>query len=719
MESVSAGYGDPDVSRSAPTDPGSAGDSDDPAEIDQLRRRLRDAQKELTDVFDRSALGLAMADFDGILTRVNPAFCAILGRTPAELVGTRLRAVAASRDRKLHPRMASFVAGSSGVRDSFDALFERPDGSVGSIRVHLSFRSGLELGSGIWIQLEDASERQAAVDEMLAADQRFSLAMHNAPIGMALVALDGTFMEVNDALCRMLGYKPAVLVHKTFQEITVPEDLQRDLGYIEQLLAGEISDYQMEKRYIRADGTTTWAQLHVSLVRDGLGVPQYFVSQIVDINATKRAVEEVKQARERFRLLAESASDVVWQVGLDGNINWVSPSVTSALGYEPAEILAMHAIDVVHFEDQRHAREVLNRVLRHGESQQCQVRMRTESGEPRWMAVQARPLFSEYGELTGAAWGMRDVTDEFAAREELARSEQLFRLAMDGAPLGMAVTGLHMRFFRVNSRLCELLGRDQQWLLEHSALEIFDLHEGAEALPECDELLAGATQHLERERRLRTANGDAVWVRHSISLLRDEHGMPLYYVSQFHDITKERDATQRLAEKARRDPLTGLLNRDSGLLAIDLALDMAHDSGSLVAVLFCDLDGFKEVNDSLGHQLGDQVLCAATTLLTQTVRSGDVVARLGGDEFVVVLGGLRNADGAHRVAQKIITALDGSHHVTHSVTVPPVSVGICVSTAGFEPTDLLRAADEALYEAKRAGGGQYCIRELNANDPAE
>ena len=129
-----------------------------------------------------------------------------------------------------------------------------------------------------------------------------------------------------------------------------------------------------------------------------------------------------------------------------------------------------------------------------------------------------------------------------------------------------------------------------------------------------------------------------VWVRHSISLLRDEHGMPLYYVSQFHDITKERDATQRLAEKARRDPLTGLLNRDSGLLAIDLALDMAHDSGSLVAVLFCDLDGFKEVNDSLGHQLGDQVLCAATTLLTQTVRYGDVVARLGGDEFVVVLG---------------------------------------------------------------------------------
>ena len=87
MESVSAGYGDPDVSRSAPTDPGSAGDSDDPAEIDQLRRRLRDAQKELTDVFDRSALGLAMADFDGILTRVNPAFCAILGRTPGRAGG--------------------------------------------------------------------------------------------------------------------------------------------------------------------------------------------------------------------------------------------------------------------------------------------------------------------------------------------------------------------------------------------------------------------------------------------------------------------------------------------------------------------------------------------------------------------------------------------------------------------------------------------------------
>ena len=97
--------------------------------------------------------------------------------------------------------------------------------------------------------------------------------------------------------------------------------------------------------------------------------------------------------------------------------------------------------------------------------------MRTTGDDFRWMAVQTRPLYSDGGEITGAAWGMRDVTDEVAAREAVEQSEQMFRLAMDGAPLGMAVIGLHLKFLRVNSRLCELVGRDQDWLMNIQQLK--------------------------------------------------------------------------------------------------------------------------------------------------------------------------------------------------------------------------------------------------------
>ena len=683
-------------------------------ERDEIAEQLLASQAELESMFERSALGLAAADFDGILTRVNPNFCAIVGRTPEELIGARLRCFAAPEDETLSRRMAAFVENPATARDTFDARLRRPDETPVWVTVHLSTRTGAGLGPGIWIQIEDATARQLAVDELIAADQRFSLAMHGAPIGMALVSLEGTFIDVNASFCRMLGYPHAVLVTKSFQEITDPAHLGQDLEGMRKLIAGEIDDYQTEKRYIRADGNFTWGELHVSLVHDGKGSPHYFVGQVIDVNATKSAVAELSKTREQFRLLAESASDVVLQVCVEGTVAWASPSVKSALGFDQSEVLGRHVIDLTFFEDQRQVRDVLSQVFRHGRAQDRQVRMRTTGDDFRWMAVQARPLYSDEGEITGAAWGMRDVTDEVAAREAVEQSEQMFRLAMDGAPLGMAVIGLHLKFLRVNSRLCELVGRDQDWLLEHSAAEIFEVNDGAEPLPECDELLMGHSSHVERTRCIISGSGESVWVRHSISLLRDEHGMPLYFVAQFHDITEELVATHELSEKARRDPLTGLYNRESGIRAIRSALeDRAHD-GELVGVMFCDLDGFKAINDSFGHQVGDDVLCAATSLLSSSVRAGDMVARLGGDEFVVVLGGVRGAEGGRHVAEKVVNVLDGGYWVNDLVRVPTVSVGLCMAEGPWRAEDLLSAADEALYEAKRAGGGQVSVRELSA-----
>lgn len=685
-------------------------------ERDELAAQLSASKVELDSMFERSQLGLAAADFDGVLTRVNPHFCDIVGRTPDVLMGARLRSFAASADTTLAPRMAGFVANPESARDTFDACLQRPDGSLAWIRVYLSLRTGPGLGDGIWIQIEDATERKVATEELLAADQRFSLAMNNAPIGMALVSLDGSFMEVNESFCRMLGYAQATLVNKSFQEITDPAHLDQDLANVERLIAGEIDDYRMEKRYIRADGALTWGQLHVSLVRDGEGKPQYFVSQIIDVNAAKTAVAELNDAREQFRVLAESASDVVWRVSMDGNVTWVSPSVTAALGFAESDVVGTHVIDLVHFEDQRLVRELLLQVHGNGRAQNRQIRMKTTGEDFRWMAVQARPLCSDAGQLMGAAWGMRDVTDEVAAQEEVERSEQMFRLAMDGAPLGMAVIGLHLRFLRVNSRLCELVGRDRDWLLAHSAAEIFDPGDGTEPLSESEVLLTGGSSSIERTRCLITGSGEPVWVRHSMSLLRDEHGMPLYFVAQFHDITEELVATHELSEKARRDPLTGLFNRETGIRAIRSALEDRAHPGELVGVMFCDLDGFKAINDSFGHQVGDDVLCAATSLISSSVRPGDVVARLGGDEFVVVLDAVKGRDGGQHVAQKVVAVLDGGYWVNDLVRVPTVSVGLCLAEGTWKAEDLLSAADEALYEAKRAGGGQFSVRELSAPD---
>jgi PAS domain S-box-containing protein len=135
--------------------------------------------------------------------------------------------------------------------------------------------------------------REAEIAAGQEAEERFRLAFEHAPIGIALVSPEGGFMRVNEALCELTGYPAAELVEKTFQEITHPDDLDLDLDYVEQMLAGRRRVYEMEKRYFHRTGQTIWALLSVSLVRDRDDQPLYFISQIQDITERKQLQERL------------------------------------------------------------------------------------------------------------------------------------------------------------------------------------------------------------------------------------------------------------------------------------------------------------------------------------------------------------------------------------------------------------------------------------------
>ncbi len=156
--------------------------------------------------------------------------------------------------------------------------------------------------------VRDVTERRRAEDALREAEERFRAAFETAAIGMALVSPEGTFMQVNSALCEIVGYGEEELLAKTFQDITHPDDLEADLALVRQVLAGEIATYQMEKRYLHAHGRTVWILLSVSLVRDPGGEPLYFVSQIEDISARKRAQIELERSNQELGEFAYVAS---------------------------------------------------------------------------------------------------------------------------------------------------------------------------------------------------------------------------------------------------------------------------------------------------------------------------------------------------------------------------------------------------------------------------
>jgi PAS domain S-box-containing protein len=156
--------------------------------------------------------------------------------------------------------------------------------------------------------VRDMSERRQTLQALRGAQEVFELAFSNAPIGMALVSPDGRWLQVNDAICEMTGYPREVLLTKSFQDITHPEDLDADLDQVRRMLAGEISTYDMEKRYIRADGSLIRVLLSVSLVWDEMGAPRYFISQIQDITERWRIEEELRRSNAELQQFAYAAS---------------------------------------------------------------------------------------------------------------------------------------------------------------------------------------------------------------------------------------------------------------------------------------------------------------------------------------------------------------------------------------------------------------------------
>jgi diguanylate cyclase (GGDEF)-like protein/PAS domain S-box-containing protein len=179
------------------------------------------------------------------------------------------------------------------------------------------------------------------------AEERFRLAFENAPIGMALVAPDGTFLRVNRALSEIVGYPADVLLIKTFQDITHPDDLEADLAFVRQMLAGEIRTFSMEKRYLHADGHIVWINLSVSLVRDEGGAPMYFISQIEDITQRKRVEMTQRAIEQRFRRLVETSTEAFIAMDAKGRITEWNHQAEVTFGWNRQQAVGRLLADTV------------------------------------------------------------------------------------------------------------------------------------------------------------------------------------------------------------------------------------------------------------------------------------------------------------------------------------------------------------------------------------
>ena len=525
-------------------------------------------------------------------------------------------------------------------------------------------------------------------------------AHEGAAVGAALIDTDGTLLWVNRAMLDLVGFPEAELVGQSVAELVHESDRERMADALAALGDQPIS-------MARVQGPTPGSWLHVSLSllsAEGDRGPE-ILAQAVDVTSSV-------QTQVSLEVMSENVLDVVTLIDDAGRITWASPSVRAVLGPESdsAEIIGREITRLIAHEDLQGFADALAGSEPGQEATTRTVRFRSSSGAYRYMSVTARPV-ADTGTGRRTAIAMRDVTEELRAKRELARSEEQFRMAMLGAPEGMAVTDSQDRIVQVNPALCELLGTSSQALIGHRFREYIP-EEEREQVDQWRERLLWGNIAIERcQHRLASLTSE-VWVDHSVGIMRDDLGNPALFVHQFADRTAARRLEADLTYKASHDLQTGLANKESLKTRLAQRLGMPPESASTVGVLFCDIDNLKPINDRYGHLVGDAVISAVANRLERAVRRQDEVARYGGDEFFIVLDHCSSIDELALVARNVQSA--ASHPVETSMGAIDVSisVGAVLAESTAETDEALRRADEALYRAKRSGGNRIGVEGL-------
>jgi diguanylate cyclase (GGDEF)-like protein/PAS domain S-box-containing protein len=269
--------------------------------LDLTERKVAEASAAAVDerfrvAFDNAPIGVALLTPNGRWLHVNKALCDLLNYTPEELQELTFADITHPDDLAANLERSRRQLSGEEWEPRIEKRYIRSDGGVVWVALTNEIVSDPS-GEPLYFvaQIEDITQRRETENALREVEERFRRAFEDAPIGMALVAPDGRFLRVNRTLCEFTGWSGPELLEKTFQEITHPDDLDADVDQTKLLLAGEISDFKKEKRYVRPDGTVVWAALSVSLVRDVAGEPLHFVSHIEDVTERKRAHEELER----------------------------------------------------------------------------------------------------------------------------------------------------------------------------------------------------------------------------------------------------------------------------------------------------------------------------------------------------------------------------------------------------------------------------------------
>ncbi|MGH3492550.1 MAG: sensor domain-containing protein [Sciscionella sp.] len=437
------------------------------------------------------------------------------------------------------------------------------------------------------------------------------------------------------------------------------------------------------------------------------GEPIRLQGTIQDI--TQRRLLELQLSADRRKLCAaqEAASVGTWEWNPETGEVIASEMLRELGGISTDEQVSLDFfLRMIHHEDRARAAATWDRLAENREPSTVEFRLERRDGSIRIMRMQAGFGEGALGDsVVVGTW--RDVTEQRMAETRMLRSSQRFTDLVALTPVGIGLFDDKERLLDANDALCMLLGYSLDELRGGTMQELLHTEQGGSHPTTVAEIYTDLTKkHRVPEAHFLRSDGESVYCEVHLATSVQDDGRR-FWIAVFMDITEQRKAANTLRHQATHDELTGLPNRLAAKELLANLLDVAEDDPVPdIAVLFCDIDNFKRINDSLGHDAGDELLVTLAHRLEDGLPRGCSAARFSGDEFVIICADLGAVGGVDALANKVSALLRNAVPVRGQLVRATASIGAAIPTGGESGVDLLRFADAAMFEAKRRGAGR-------------
>jgi diguanylate cyclase (GGDEF)-like protein/PAS domain S-box-containing protein len=679
----------------------------------EAEKNLKTSEERFRRYFELNLIGMAITSLEKGWIYVNDRLCEITGYPENEL--TKLTWAEITHPDDLEADVSQFNRVLAGEIEGYimDKRYISKDGAVVYASISVKCVRGEDGNIDHFVALvQDITERKNLEEELRQKKNFAEELIETAQTIVLLLDTEGNIVHFNRYMEEITGYHMEDLKGKSWFDVFL---VSNDRGEIRSLFNKAINNAPT-KGNINAiktkHGELRDIEWHDKTLKDNEGQVIGLLAVGQDITENIKDQNALIKSEQQYRNLVEMTSDVVWEMDGDLRITYISPQIEQELGYPADSYIGEHPAHMMSVTEVEKQKTFFRQLTSDPKSFSVETCILRKDNQEISIEVNGTPFFDASGQLLGYRGINRDISERKIAEEQM----RLSAMVLENTPEGIMITDDQLNIIQVNPSFVRTTGYSVE---ETIGKRPNMLSSGRHDVSFYENMWAALknTGRWQGEIWNRRNCGDIYPEWLNISVIKDEQGNVTHYAGIFSDITTQEHVRDRLHNLAYYDALTKLPNRELFHDRLKNSLAQSSRQKTMVALMFLDLDRFKNINDTLGHRAGDKLLKAVAKKLQNCTREMDTVSRLGGDEFTIIIPAITGIEDAAKVAKKIIDSFSESIRLDDDTELfSATSIGISIyPDDGSNDEELIKNADTAMYRAKATGGGyQFYTAEMSA-----